>query len=594
MKRMAVMGLLCLPAFGAGSIAGLWHFDQGAGQIAVDSSKFGNNGQVGSTALADANDPSWTQGKFGSALQFGASTWVQAPSSASLKITGSITLEAWVKLDSYAVIEPVISKWNDIGVPNRGFALGINNGFVRFDVSHTGLFAGASCSVSNNFAFACTESALVYSREALPLGKWAHIAGTFDSSTKTLRVYIDGTLSNSVAAEKATIFDSNEPVLIGAADFGGGARKFFPGAIDEPRVWNRALSNAEVLSSAQAGLRGLWHFSQNGEDSSGLGNHAAIVGPVFANGKFGDALSFDGVNDYAYAGDNVSLGINGAITVEAWVNMAAFPVGTNTFAPIIAKWNDNAGPFRSYALAITGDGSVRFDVSHTGGFSCAVPNNFGPFTCATNHSALAISQKKVALYNWQHIAGVFDGNKIQVFVNGVPDSSIATQGSTIFRTNYPVAFNFAYEGSIGPQFANGSTDEAKIWARALSAAEIAFEANAPTAAELRLPATIGDGGLQNNGGGNGSGAIFEPVLAAGDLTPVMSLAFVNPDAPGVMITSIAGHASNGNGAGLIGSVTGNNGLDALITAQTVNPQSLHLTINLSDKTKLKTNFDWNP
>ena len=104
------------------------------------------------------------------------------------------------------------------------------------------------------------------------------------------------------------LFDNGDPVLIGANDFTGN-RVYFQGAIDEARVWKRALSAAEVLSSAQAGLRGLWHFNTVGgtapvltPDSSGMGNDAAVVGPTLsANGKFGNALVWDGQNDYHYA-----------------------------------------------------------------------------------------------------------------------------------------------------------------------------------------------------------------------------------------------------------------------------------------------------
>ena len=51
----------------------------------------------------------------------------------------------------------------------------------------------------------------------------------------------------------------------------------------------------------------------------------------------------------------------------------------------------------------------------------------------------------------------------------------------------------------------------------------------------------------------------------------MFLEFLNPDAVGASIMSIDGHAANGNGASLVGWVTSNNSLDALMTAKTGNP-----------------------
>lgn len=70
------------------------------------------------------------------------------------------------------------------------------------------------------------------------------------------------------------------------------------------------------------------------------------------------------------------------------------------------------------------------------------------------------------------------------------------------------------------------------------------------------------------------------------------LEFLVPDAASAQINDIDGHVSNGNGASLVGWVTGNNGLDALITGKTVNPPLLNFQINLSDKTKLHAQFDW--
>ncbi|HEY2018036.1 MAG TPA: LamG domain-containing protein [Bryobacteraceae bacterium] len=603
MKRISLLSMvLCAQAFGA-NVVGLWHLDENSGQMVLDSSSFGNNGQLGSTTGADANDPSWTAGKFGSGLHFnGTSNYVQVPSSASLSVTGSITVESWIKLDSYGAVSndaPVIAKWNDIGGDARSYALSVYFDRIRFDVSHDGKFLGGPCTVnagSGGLQYACVHSAIAISAVSIPLGKWTHVAGVFDSSTKKLQVFINGAPDISVIAENSTVFANSEPLLMGAADFGGGSRLFLHGAMDEARVWQRALSPAEVLSSAQAGLRGLWHFNTDGTDSSGMGNDAFVNGATFTtNAKLGGgALSVDGTDDYAAVGGNLSLDITGPITVEAWVNLKALPLGNVTFAPIAAKWSDAGNDqLRSYALAITPDGSVRFDVSHTGHFSCGSFNNFGPFSCASADSALVISNQKIALNAWYHIAGVFDGHTLQVFVNGVPDKSIATVGSTIFTSTLPIAFGFANEGHIASQFTNGAIDEVQIWARPLSAAEIAFQASPATSAELLVPGEIDQAGLQNNGGGNGSGVVAESDFQAGSTKQVMLLEFLVPDAAGAQITSVKGHVSNGNGASLLGWVPGNSGLDAFLTGMTVNPPVLNVDVNLSDKSKLGVTFEWN-
>jgi|GEM_PF-2512163 len=54
-------------------------------------------------------------------------------------------------------------------------------------------------------------------------------------------------------------------------------------------------------------------------DSSGYGNNGTIHGATWTTGKFGSALSFDGENDYVDCGNDSSLDITDAITIEAWV-----------------------------------------------------------------------------------------------------------------------------------------------------------------------------------------------------------------------------------------------------------------------------------
>src|SRR3954452_3198063 len=167
-KLTTLTMVMALHAFGAETSVGIWHFDANGGQLAADSSTYGNSGQLGSSMGADANDPTWTAGKFGSALQFNASSqYVQAPSSASLSVTGSLTVEAWVKPTAFnSDWNGVIARWDDTSSAQRSWALSIHpGGWVRFDVSHTGHYGGVSgpCNVVSPYQVSCSDSAYVYS-----------------------------------------------------------------------------------------------------------------------------------------------------------------------------------------------------------------------------------------------------------------------------------------------------------------------------------------------------------------------------------------------------------------------------------------------
>ncbi|MBI5639072.1 MAG: hypothetical protein HZA17_01470, partial [Nitrospirae bacterium] len=95
---LSVMGQSAM-ATAQDGLVGHWTLNDGNGQVAVDTSGNGNNGQLGSTLQADSNDPAWTTGIYGTtALHFEATgvNYVKIQDVAVLE-PQRITLEAWVK-----------------------------------------------------------------------------------------------------------------------------------------------------------------------------------------------------------------------------------------------------------------------------------------------------------------------------------------------------------------------------------------------------------------------------------------------------------------------------------------------------------------
>jgi hypothetical protein len=226
----------------------VYHFDN---MTADDASPFGNDG-----VLTGGTFTGGKVNRFHSGLALNGTTdYVSVPDHSSLDISGSITVEGWIKLDAYsAQFSPVASKWNDIPLGNdkRGFFLAVHNQRLRFDVSHTGGFGAAPCTAAP-LSVACSDNALVYSNATVPLNQWTHVAGVFDSATKRLQVFVNGVPDTMILAKNSTVFTNDEPLLIGASDTGSDARDFLKGTIDEVRVWARALSNHEVAASAAMG-----------------------------------------------------------------------------------------------------------------------------------------------------------------------------------------------------------------------------------------------------------------------------------------------------------------------------------------------------
>jgi len=143
----------------------------------------------------------------------------------------------------------------------------------------------------------------------------------------------------------------------------------------------------------------LWLFedpSELGKDSSDNGNHGTIAGaPQSVAGKFGLAVSLNGSDDYIEVPDSPSLDITSAITIVAWVNWTEFKD-----AGIISKSGDGDGTYFLSTGCGGGATQAKFGVISTAGHTC------GPASAELNTG------------EWYHVAGVFDGSQLRVYING--------------------------------------------------------------------------------------------------------------------------------------------------------------------------------
>jgi len=186
-------------------------FNEGSGSSVADLSGNSNEGTLTSGV-------SWaTQGKFGNALVFnGSGGRVDIADAASLRLTGTMTLEAWVKPAT------VSSSWRDV------IYKGNDNYYLLATTSQAGLPGGRA------------GANQVFGTSALPTNTWTHLAVTYDKAT--LRLYVNGVLASSVAYT-GSIPTSTYPLQIGGDSIYG---QYFQGVIDEVRVYNRALSQSEI------------------------------------------------------------------------------------------------------------------------------------------------------------------------------------------------------------------------------------------------------------------------------------------------------------------------------------------------------------
>lgn len=163
------------------------------------------------------------------------------------------------------------------------------------------------------------------------VGRWSDVAVTYDGSD--VRLYVNGEQASSRAVS-GPIQTTADPLWIGGnLPYG----EHFNGRIDEVRVYARALRADEIRADMARPIRpardlvAAYAFDagsgNKATDSSGHGNVGAIDGATWTRGRFGDALSFDGVSAVVRVPRSRSLNITRAMTLSGWVRPSAPQTG---------------------------------------------------------------------------------------------------------------------------------------------------------------------------------------------------------------------------------------------------------------------------
>ena len=200
--------------------------NEGSGDKVTDGSQYGNNGVIKSAK--------WVDGKFGKALEFDKTTSdVQIPVSESLDLTDACTLAAWVKgkpdQDSWCRI---VDKSQD---PTNGYVLLVNG---------------------NDKTVQCTAytsvKSEVHGKTPINDEKWHYATGVYESKSNMLKVYTDGVDETTMMMQPngTPLVVNKFNVHLGFCEAQNGLR--FNGAIDEVRIYNRALSVSEIKQIMQA------------------------------------------------------------------------------------------------------------------------------------------------------------------------------------------------------------------------------------------------------------------------------------------------------------------------------------------------------
>ena len=205
-----------------------WKFDEGRGTTANDSAGE-NNGTI--------RGAEWTAGRFNNALSFdGVDDYVEVGDDPSLRFmqSSSFTISAWVM--------PVLETENSFIVCKMrgGGRRSVFGYLATWNSKISGFSFGGESSWKG---YVLTQTG----RNSAPVGSWYHLVGVYDD--KDVRIYLNGELRSRRTFDLetgSTTPDKN--LVIGAMSYDSKIKSFFGGKIDEVRIYDGALSDAEIWS----------------------------------------------------------------------------------------------------------------------------------------------------------------------------------------------------------------------------------------------------------------------------------------------------------------------------------------------------------
>lgn len=204
-------------------------FDTVNGKTTIDHSKYGNDGEM-------VGNPKHVGGRFGKALEFnGQNDWVLIPHDDTLTVDKDFTVMAWINVERH--MGPNNQRWQ--GIVAKGNAPRSYSFYTESPSECLHLSVAGAGSVCNG---------------KIALNEWAHVTGQQEGNTH--RYWVNGESAGEFAGKnpppgKADTAD----VFIGRTHEGN---RELLGLIDEVRIWNRALSEDEVIKQMDNGFEELF------------------------------------------------------------------------------------------------------------------------------------------------------------------------------------------------------------------------------------------------------------------------------------------------------------------------------------------------
>ena len=431
-------------------LVGYWDFGAGSTTAATpDRTPNNNDGTVTGATIAGISD---RKGQSGKAYSFDGTDYISVTDADILDAgTGDFSYSLW--FNGTVTGTPVLLR--KFSAANGGYQLILNGSKIYMRFSE-GTDEGGSGDIETQGATTLSAST------------WYFVAVTHDRDGNIVG-YLNGVsdVSTSIATAESSANNAAN-LFIGAQDTTPNSP--FIGTIDDVRLYNRLLTQAEVtasyesydpgivVSDLQKGLVGYWNFgagstttltpdrTPNNNDGNVTG--ATISGITDRKGQSDKAYTFNGTSDNISITHNAVFNVS-SITVSAWIKPTTL-TGSST---IIGKKYSGGGA-RTWELMYDLNGKLYWFISTDSQ------------TILLDEAASAT--QAIVTGNWYYVVGTYSGGVSFLYINGVQVGT-DTGGGTLDTNTLDILIAKNYST---PDYSDGVIDDVRIYNRALSATEV--------------------------------------------------------------------------------------------------------------------------
>jgi hypothetical protein len=301
------------PPSSGGTLVGYWRFDETSGTLAADSSGSGFNGTL-------RNGATWAAGKTGNAVILdGIDDYVDVGNPSALQITGSMTVSAWINSNSFPSNDAAIVSKRESAV---GYQLDTNSDL-------------GSRTISFGITTPTGSRTLRYSASTVQTNTWYHVAGVYDADARTLTVYLNGLSNNGTLSGTVPSSQLNSSLNANIGKRPDSSSYMFAGAIDDVRIYNRALSQAEIQADMN---RSVPDSTPPIVSVTSPGNGTTVSGAIAVSANASDNVGVVGVQ-FALDGANLGAEDTTAPYAITWDSAST----TNGAHTLTARARDAAG-----------------------------------------------------------------------------------------------------------------------------------------------------------------------------------------------------------------------------------------------------------